>query len=527
MQPNRPGSEPKKKRHGLWWKLPLSGFVLLLIAFGAFRFEVHQRLASRLDAIREAGYPVTPKQLNAWYAMPKDRNAADVYQQAFEAYRGDYWFEKTLPMLGDRVKMPEPGEAMAEDVAKRVAYYVQQNAEAISLLKEAAGIDGCRFPVDFESDLFPLLPHLGPLRQGARLMSLSVLTDIHNQDLDQAVDDCLVTLAMARSLDREPVLISALVGISLEVMAFNQVQYVLQTGRASDEQLQTLYDAVSRTSCRESMSRGMVGERCMGMSIFLMRASAMGWNQTTGSQVTWSLWQLSGLADLDQAYYIDCMTYYCDLVDDPVWPIPPISMDDPPRYYMISRIMVPALGASTRSIFRTDMQHQVLLTAIAAERYRLANGDWPKTLQDLVPEFMDDVPTDVYVDKPLRYRHEGDAIVIYSLGPDETDQSGRPYDETGNPSTDDPIDYSVVLGTTEKEMFPFQEDDSDTWWDDEPIDDYLKEIAKEGFPELVPRPLDGKWPEDEDVFGSGWGYGAEPADPDGTGKADDDVTPSE
>jgi hypothetical protein len=66
-----------------------------------------------------------------------------------------------------------------------------------------------------------------------------------------------------------------------------------------------------------------------------------------------------------------------------------------------------------------------LMTALAAERYRLVRGRWPETLDQLVPDFMTAVPTDPYSGGPLRYRRLADGVIIYSVGRDETDDAGR------------------------------------------------------------------------------------------------------
>src|SRR5262249_41434864 len=53
--------------------------------------------------------------------------------------------------------------------------------------------------------------------------------------------------------------------------------------------------------------------------------------------------------------------------------------------------------------------------AIACERYRLANGRWPASLEELVPRFLDVVPSDPYNDEPLRFTRAGDQVVIESI----------------------------------------------------------------------------------------------------------------
>ena len=63
--------------------------------------------------------------------------------------------------------------------------------------------------------------------------------------------------------------------------------------------------------------------------------------------------------------------------------------------------------------------------AIALERYRLAHGEYPESLDALAPQFMEKVPHDVIGGRPLHYRRTDDGqFVLYSVGWNETDDGG-------------------------------------------------------------------------------------------------------
>jgi hypothetical protein len=59
------------------------------------------------------------------------------------------------------------------------------------------------------------------------------------------------------------------------------------------------------------------------------------------------------------------------------------------------------------------------------ERYRLANGRWPEALEQLLPQFLPELPVDPYDRKPLRFKRLDDGVLIYSLGPDGKDDGGK------------------------------------------------------------------------------------------------------
>jgi hypothetical protein len=61
----------------------------------------------------------------------------------------------------------------------------------------------------------------------------------------------------------------------------------------------------------------------------------------------------------------------------------------------------------------------------AAERYHREKGAWPLSLETLIPHYLKQVPADPYDGMPLRYKHLADGLVVYSVGPDLTDNGGR------------------------------------------------------------------------------------------------------
>ncbi|HUZ06052.1 MAG TPA: hypothetical protein VMV89_01045, partial [Candidatus Paceibacterota bacterium] len=76
--------------------------------------------------------------------------------------------------------------------------------------------------------------------------------------------------------------------------------------------------------------------------------------------------------------------------------------------------------------------------AIALERYRLAHGGYPDSLDALSPQFMEKIPHDVIGGQPLHYRRTNDGqFVLYSVGWNETDDGGvvvldGPFGKSGN-----------------------------------------------------------------------------------------------
>ena len=59
------------------------------------------------------------------------------------------------------------------------------------------------------------------------------------------------------------------------------------------------------------------------------------------------------------------------------------------------------------------------------ERYRLAHGEYPESLDALAPQFIAKLPHDIINGQPLHYRRTADGrFVLYSVGWNEKDDDG-------------------------------------------------------------------------------------------------------
>ena len=77
-------------------------------------------------------------------------------------------------------------------------------------------------------------------------------------------------------------------------------------------------------------------------------------------------------------------------------------------------------------VAQAQTQVNQALVACALERYRLARGDYPESLDALAPQFISAVPHDVIGGQPLHYRRAAGTFILYSVGWNGTDDGGAP-----------------------------------------------------------------------------------------------------
>ena len=424
---------PKKHRRLI---IPYVLIILLLICVGAFviyRLNSKSELQARIDAIREAGYPVTCAELDKWYSIPGNvENAAYTILDAFSYYRQwDKDKSESLPVVGQG-ELPARTELLDEEVKALITQYVADNNEALKRLHAGAAIKHSRYPVDLSAGFAILLPSLSDIRTAARLLKLEGILHAENSDDELAVRSTISIFGIARSLAKEPVLVSQLTCSSCKFLAATTIEYCLNRIEFNDEQLIRLIDCVRNAELISDMSQAFVGERCGGLDFF-MAPEFVKTNIVKGkpSRPILELYKAVGLLDSDTIIYLDIMDEYIKSTQLPMYrrqeAIKAIDarLQSISQAHVLLHLIIPALSRVAILDLRSIAQLRNARVALAIERYRLAAGKLPDALADLVPDYLDSVPEDPFDGDELRYRKLEVGFVVYSIGEDLSDDGGR------------------------------------------------------------------------------------------------------
>ncbi len=411
--------------------------ILLLIvvcAFVVFRLNLRSKLQARISAIRAAGYPVTLTELDEWYTIPEGAvNAADILIEAFLNY---YEWNSTerdlLPIVG-KEKLPARTEPLGEKTKALVGQYLGDNQQAIELLHEGAAIKHCRYPVDFSLGVDTLMPYFSDIKGGVQLLSLEAILHADNNEPQLAIRSVTSFFGIAHSLVKEPILISRLVSIACQGLAISTLEHVINKVEFTDEQLVQFTETISNTEALSTISWALAGERCMGINFFKNPASLgsenFGYDLPTAPIL--EIYKALGLADKEAIIYLDLMNDYMETTQLPVHERPKAARTIAAKIKAISKTYIllheilPALSRIMDINIRSIAHLSAARVALAVERYRLATGKLPDTLEDLVPTYLDTVPIDPFNGISLRYGKLERGFVVYSVGVDGKDDGGK------------------------------------------------------------------------------------------------------
>ncbi len=420
----------------------LLGIVLLLamVVFIPTRIYLSFKVASELDRIREAGFPVDYEGLNEWYkAVPDDENAALLYLAAADALEEEinrFPEEKydLLPVFGHLAE--EDGEAYSDATLSAMQEFLEANAQALELLEKAGRLNESRYPIDLSLGPFAGMDHFSKLRQVTRLLALEAESAAEMGEAHRATRAICDAKAAARSLDKEPQMTSQLVRFALDGLAWGALQEVLTRLPLTDAQLGRLTQAFDGKQYSEILSRTMAGERAaemgyMDLSLLdIMNAmdSDAADLQKDVVRTEDPVQRLSRASGLTHVRKLDSLDAWDQVLDAATLAMPNAlaaakAIDSrlaqmPP--FRARPILANLWSVETSfTVFARNQAHsQTARTALAVERYRLARGQLPETLSDLLPDYLDEIPTDPFDGQPLRYRQLETGYVIFSVGSD-------------------------------------------------------------------------------------------------------------
>ncbi|MCP4608555.1 MAG: hypothetical protein GY845_07565 [Planctomycetes bacterium] len=438
-----------RRRFKMWHGI----VALLLLLFVVFRVHGSLKVKKQIENLRAKGYPVTLEELDRWYNIPDGAsNAADAYLTAFSNYvEWDSEARKALPIVG-RAPLPARTQPLDDPNHQLVEKFLSDNKKTLTSLHEAASIEHCRYPIDFTQEWDQTAPWLKELRASTRLLSLDVLIQCDNNNPQKALESIRTGLFLARSIST-PLLIHRLVQIAVRAQTYRSIEKILNRSQLAEEQLKKLSSWIEESDVDEGYRRALIGEQCLGLHTFQSPLHDIVDKTESGKVFLLILAprKILGLHDRETMDYISIMQDYINTVELPHHKRLTTSdsiektVVHSKRGGMLTRMLMPALGR----IMQIDTRHLAHLratqTAIAVERYRLTEGRLPQSLENLVPAYMEVVPTDPFDGQDLKFRTRETGFVVYSVGEDLTDEGGAERNSKKRDKKGKPLPWDVTF----------------------------------------------------------------------------------
>lgn len=467
----------KKRCRPLWRTVIVRGFqtigVLILcfifycvyISFGQPNVRVNY-----LQELTNVTRPVVDETQNA---APLYQKAIDLLQEPPDIELADeelvYWDDKKLlKAIGNKEWVDEltPKELAA------LKTWISSNTEAIELFKQATEKPYCWWERQNDGELLldVLLPELSEMKNFSRLLSWRAVLKANSGDNGEAFDDLLACYRTGRHLNGPRFLIEQLVGWSIQAKSVGTVFVILQHRQIESSLLKDFQTDHEKMITEQTYIPDYTTERFWAMD-FIQRCYTDNGDGsghmipgrlntiTTSSSypdilndfenpvLNYGQFLAMSLVTADRDKMRQMFENYYNNAQQWAHKTPwqlhqedidfEMGIDNWPRLKQIRywpvMFFMPAAGRLNQIAYRCKLHTDALITLLGLFRYRQDKGQYPQHMDELVTTgYLKKMPMDCFSDKPLVYKKTGDDFLLYSYGPDCTDDGGKPgYDRQG------------------------------------------------------------------------------------------------
>jgi hypothetical protein len=285
-------------------------------------------------------------------------------------------------------------------------------------------------------------------RSLARLLEADAAIRAHDGNADGALDSCRAILGVGRSIGDEPFAISMLVRVAIGVTATKSTRRVLAQGEPSDESLRQMQGLLIDELSQPLELLAMRGERAMLVEVIRrVAAGELSISELSQSRpnpnpagLRYAIAPWGKLMfDNQQAVGLELMNEAVAIARQPVAARAPLwkawgaelnRLRRTPFFAytsVIPMLMMPALSSASDALTRYAGELGSTAILIATERHRRKSGAWPPAIEAIDASILSSAPNDPYAGRPYRMKREEDRILVYSVGPNGSDEDGE-YD---------------------------------------------------------------------------------------------------
>lgn len=345
---------------------------------------------------------------------------------------------------------PQP-QSPAADVLLALSKY----DPVINQLRADSARPDSRFPISYGDDnkAAILLPHLAAIKGCAQVLQLKAIAGLQNDRSAKAVADVKLMMRLTASIRTEPFFISQLVRISILQITLRPIYEGLAEHQWTDAQLVEINSELEKLNLLSDCRRVQKAEMAFNVAQtdfyrrhrdFKSMMNNMGFHFGGGPDIKVLVYRYAPGGWFYQSALHSCQVnlQYLPAVNSAAHTIfrPQIDKANQAAAAATKSFdVLDCIKESTESFisqeyfianFIKKMTYaqaaaDLARVAVALERYRLAHGAYPESLDVLAPQFIAQMPPDVMSGKSLQYRRNSDgSFVLYSVGWNQADDGG-------------------------------------------------------------------------------------------------------
>jgi hypothetical protein len=429
-----------EKRPGFWrfWlkRLAKALLVLVMVAVGIPVWQNYRATKKLQETLAEMDRTEPGWRLEEIEAareqIPEEENSARVVVSVSKLLPKNW----PTPEFHERFAHLPPEEQLAPEDLARLKQELENVRPALDEARKLAKMPRGRHHIAYTRNI--LSTRLGDQEHSRHVGSLLLCDALHydqQRDTKKALTSCRAALNAARSLGDEPLSISQLVRNAGVVLACQGVERVLAQGEPAAVDLVDMQKLLAEEDAFPDFLIVARGERAAWHEILLDLEDRPHQSYLQSGKSNW--WD-NFITWLPRKQIREEHPAMLALLSQPiaVAQLPEeeralaghqlfAEIHGQKRTKKLAEMILSAFDKVNDSCLRKHAYLRCLDVALAAERYRRANQDWPDSIDNLCPQFLAEVPLDPFDGEPLRYRRVEDGVVIYSVSSDGVDDNGN------------------------------------------------------------------------------------------------------
>jgi hypothetical protein len=409
--------------------------VFLLVSLISFRMGVDALLEAELDSLREQGHPASLKELDELYHNQSGTvNGADVVIEA-SRYLKEYKFpsdkeldelDKFRGALTDDFLILNGG--LDSNTVKLFGKFLEDNSKCLDVIKGVKEADYNIYPIDWTKGFRTRLLHLSYVRDICELLYAQAIYQIENGELSKAIETIELIIATAKTRENDFVLFGFSVKAEGEKYAYRAAEYLINNSRTSRDEVIKLLDILTEIENGKVIERAHTGE----LVRFIEDAKEHSY-YLSYKEPRFYINKIGVALCIDKVNVLKFIEIYkkaIPLIREPClanlrkW-----QEIEKGVFAMNHDIYFYTQYAWSNSFcyqkyLKVKAENHLAVCGLAVKLYELDHNRWPGSLDELVGEYLDDLPMDPFSDKPLKYVNKDGVVEVYSVGRDLVDDGG-------------------------------------------------------------------------------------------------------
>ena len=454
------------KSRGFRWMLLVLGLfaglvtVLIMLWFYA-AMQANARLDTQVARVRERGEPLTIFDYATFNTADDGRpDLTELLLPAFAKIESKFRdpLAHKLPFVGTGPEIPRSPEEWEQlPLAEEFLGTLEPELALFRRFEEHQAT--ARYACDLSNVMESSMKHVQAMRSAERVLTLNMQVDLHRGRVDAAIENVLQQLALVRTVEKEPLFVNQMSRLASISRILANLQEIANSAEIPESFESRLQAAFSTIKVESSLVHVLAGERAFGYTATIDPNLAYGNSKLSSerakdlrSPFPWTNNSASELIELNLRVALAADKSLYDALQEVAQIEAEFGIAANPKgagIHPLNQMTLPALSKIVTVTARVAARRDAAKMALIAKSARNRLGRWPTTLQELVPDYCREVPTDPFTNQPMKMIASESEFKVYSVGVDRTDNLGALSDD---PAANSDLGFIVTLANAAPEQ---------------------------------------------------------------------------